>query len=152
MDRNDRARLMHRAEAYERRTKRWALPSGALGYTGLSVLRCITFRFWNPGRRAAWPSYDALQRATGFCRQTIASALRRLERAALLLVQRRAGWKAGRLVRESNIYRLPVAAAAPPPDDESLRRERKPKTQESIPMSPLLAAALARLQARMLGR
>jgi len=148
MDRNDRARLMYRAEAYERRTKRRALPSGALGYTGITLLRTLAFRYWNAERRAAWPSYDELQRATGYCRQTIARAIRKLERAGFLLVTRRAGWIGGRIVRESNLYRLPVDA----PPDESLRGERQPKTPDSIPLSPLLAAALASFEARMQAR
>jgi hypothetical protein len=152
MDRNDRARLMYRAEAYERRTKRRGLPAGALGLTGIAVLRCIAFRFWNAGRRAAWPSYDALQRATGFCRQTIANAIKRLEASGIMLVTRRAGWIGGRLRREANVYRLPAAPALPLPDDESLRRERQPKSLSSPDAAPLLAAALASYEARMKAR
>jgi len=148
MDRNDRARIMWRAEAHERRTKRPRCRNGDLGYAGISVLRTIAFRYWCASRRAAWPSYDTLQAATGYCRQTIATAIGRLERAGLLLVLRRAGWRSGRLVRETNLYHLPAAAPAPPPCDESLRRERKTKTQE-IPMSPMLAAALAGIAGRL---
>jgi len=154
MDRNDRARLMYRAEAYERRTKRRALPSGALGYTGITLLRTLAFRYWNAARRAAWPSYDELQRATGYCRQTIARGIRKLERAGFLLVTRRAGWIGGRIVRESNLYRLPEPQPPPiPADHESLRRERdKLKTSLSSverPARDLLDAALASYEARM---
>lgn len=149
MDRNDRARLMWRAEAYERKTKGRALPSGALGYTGISLLRVIAFRYWSAPKRAAWPSYDELQRVTGYCRQTIARALRRLEAAGFLLVQRRAGWRQGRIVRETNLYRLPADAPCPA---ESLPRERQPKTQDFVPYAALtgpLKDALERLAERL---
>jgi len=106
IDRNQRARLIFAAEAYERRTKPRGKRAGDLCQSGLQVLRCIAFRFLSVPRGEAWPSYDALQAATGLCRQTIASAIRRLEAAGFLLVTRRGGWNGRALVRENNLYRL----------------------------------------------
>jgi hypothetical protein len=154
MDRNERARLMWRAEALERKTKRKRCRNGVLGYTGIAILRIIAFRFWNASKRAAWPSYDKLQEVSGLSRQAVADAIDRLETAGVMLVTRRAGWINGRIVRESNLYRLPEPPPPPiPADHESLRRERdKLKTSLSSverPARDLLDAALASYEARM---
>lgn len=144
MDRNDRVRLLWRAEAYERRTKRRGSPIGDLGLTGVALLRVLAFRFLNAKRNRAWPSYDTLQRETGFCRQTIARGIQRLEAAGFLLVTRRAGSRGrGTIVRETNLYALPSAPPAVPDFDSPLVR-REPKPEEFIPwerwQSPLKEA------------
>ena len=146
----DRTTLIWRAEALERRTKAPGRQSGAIGQSGIAVLRAIAFHFYSKARAAAWPSYTALQAATGFCRQTVAAAIKRLEAAGLLLVTRRAGWNGSRIVRETNIYRLPAGVPGGfrrfPVDtaNESLGVGRQPKTQGFIPWerweSPVKAA------------
>lgn len=83
LDRNARARLIHFAETYERNTKAPGQRMGALGLTGLAVLKALIFTFMGRGGLTC-PSYTALQRATGLCRQTIARALDRLERAGII--------------------------------------------------------------------
>lgn len=152
MDRNDRARLMWRAEAYERRTKRRGATIGALGLTGLAIMRVLAFKFLNVQRNRAWPSYDTLQRETGFCRQTIARGIQRLEAAGFILVTRRAGSDGrGRIRRETNLYALP-STPPPVPDFDSPLARREPAPQEFIPWqewrSPL-KDALEALAARM---
>jgi hypothetical protein len=133
MDRNDRSRLLWRAEALERRTKLPSKRNGAIGQTGLALLRVIALRFLNVARNRAWPSYDTLQRETGFCRQTVARGIQRLEAAGLMLVTRRAGSLGrGRIVRETNLYSLPIAPP-PLPDIESPLSRREPKPQDFIP-------------------
>lgn len=143
IDRNERVRIIYRAEAYERKSKMKGRPGGALGLTGIALLRIIIFRYFNVAKGAAWPSYDELQRVSGFARQTIADAIKRLERAGFLLVTRRAGWNGQRIVRETNLYRLPLTAPALP---ESLAVERQPKIQE---LSDGLRAAFDALAQRM---
>jgi hypothetical protein len=132
IDRNARARLVFQAEAYERRTKAKGSRGGSLMPSGIQVLRAIAFVFLNLPRGAAWPSYDALQRATGLCRQTIADAIRRLEAAGFLLVTRRCQWEGRKLVKLTNWYELPVKAP-PLPDHESLLNGRQPQSQKLIP-------------------
>jgi len=83
LDRNARARIIHFAETYERNTKAPGQRMGALGLTGLAVLKALLFQFMGRGGLTC-PSYTALQRATGLCRQTIARALDRLERAGII--------------------------------------------------------------------
>lgn len=151
MDRNDRSRLVFRAEAHERATKPKGRASGALGLTGLAVLRCIAFRFLNVAKGCAWPSYDALQKATGFARQTIADAIRRIEAAGFMRVQRRARFIKGQLVKLTNLYTLMID---PPPLPlwESLAARRQPEDSRFIPYSELsddspLKKALAKLGA-----
>lgn len=89
MDRNARARLLYLAELLERRTKAPGRRNGTLGYAGLAVLKALLLRFANGKTGLCCPSYTALQCATGLCRQAIADALSRLERAGLLRIVRR---------------------------------------------------------------
>ncbi|KAB2911763.1 MAG: hypothetical protein F9K29_21685 [Hyphomicrobiaceae bacterium] len=89
LDRNQRAKLIAMAEGIERRTKVRGSRSGILGLTGLAVLRALVLAFQNRANGICNPSYDALQRLTGFCRQTICAALRRLEAVGIVRAIRR---------------------------------------------------------------
>lgn len=89
LDRNAKARLLHACEVLERSTKAPGRRNGALGLHTLAVLRCLLLRFHNAGNGRCCPSYDAIQRETGFCRQTIARAISRLEAVGVLVVTRR---------------------------------------------------------------
>lgn len=88
MDRNQRVRLMHAVETYERQTKRYRCPNGALGRPAVAILRTLLFRYANVRTGLCCPSYDALQRVTGLCRQSIANGLKALEAARVLVVKR----------------------------------------------------------------
>ena len=66
LDRNERVRVIVAAEALERRTKAPGARNGALGFHNRASGLCC-------------PSYGALQAATGFCRQSIANALKRAD-------------------------------------------------------------------------
>lgn len=88
LDRNQRARVLLLAESLERSTKGAGRASGCLGLTGLAVLRTLLLRFLGPSGVCV-PSYDRLQRETGFCRQTIARALAALEAAGIVIRIRR---------------------------------------------------------------
>ena len=94
IDRNARARIMVLAEAIERRTKAPGRRNGALGLATLVVLRALLNRFANASTGQCCPSYAAIQCCTGFCRQTIADSLYRLEQTGLVTIVRR-------LVREA---------------------------------------------------
>jgi hypothetical protein len=52
LDRNDRAKILFCAEAWERRTKEPGRRNGALGYVGLSILRALLFRFLVPNMQS----------------------------------------------------------------------------------------------------
>src|SRR3954453_12495713 len=78
ISRDQRVRLLRRAEAIERATKARGKQSGALGQSGLRVLRCLLFDFANTATGRCDPGYRAICRATGFCRETVAGALARL--------------------------------------------------------------------------
>lgn len=111
LDRNALARILTLAEALERRTKAKGRRNGRLGYVGLAVLRALLLRFQNRASGVCNPSYDALQTATGLCRESVARGLDRLEAAGILQRTRR-------IIREivdgsilvtrqaSNLYRL----------------------------------------------
>ncbi len=89
IDRNQRARILAVAEALERRTKAPGRRNGALGLATIVILRALLIRFANSQTGLCSPSYTALQAATGFCRQTIADGLYRLEQSGLVTVVRR---------------------------------------------------------------
>ena len=106
---NQRAKILHACEVMERRTKGKGLRNGVLGLPALTVLRCLLLRFHNRKTGLCYPSYSAIQEATGLCRQSIARALDRLERAGVLRITRRlirvAGELGGVLCQQtSNLY------------------------------------------------
>jgi DNA-binding MarR family transcriptional regulator len=85
IDKNLRVRLIYQAERLERATKEFGRPSGVIGQSGLVVLRCLLFCF----QHTREPSYKAIRKATGLAFSTISGALRRLEAAGLLFIERR---------------------------------------------------------------
>jgi DNA-binding transcriptional ArsR family regulator len=111
IDRNARARLLFHAEALDRRTHLPGQHGGVLKRTGLAVLKALLFSFANAVTARCDPGYDALARAAGVARSTVAVALQRLEAAGLLTRIRR---QAGR-VRYTNAYRFPAAETLPKP-------------------------------------
>jgi len=81
---------------------------GGIGLTAMTVLECLIFKFhnWKSGRLD--PSYDALQKATGLCRQAVADALAKLKALGVINWLRRcvAEFVDGRftLSQDSNAY------------------------------------------------
>ena len=80
---------MERAEALERSTKAKGQRDGVLGQSALMVLRALLCHFLDTKSGRCDPSYKQIQKQTGFCVQTIAVALKRLERAGILDITRR---------------------------------------------------------------
>src|SRR3954469_25437934 len=112
ISRDQRLRIILRAEAIERFTKRRGKQAGALGQSGLRVLRCLLFDYANTATGRCDPGYRAICRTTGFCRETVARALTRLEAAGLVEIVRRMVRAGRRAVQATNAY-LFAAAAAP---------------------------------------
>ncbi len=108
IDRNERARLLFRAEALDRRTHQPGQHGGCLKHSGLRVLRALLFHFANAVTGRCDPGYDALARAAGVARSTVAVALGRLEAAGLIVRTRR---QAG-AVRFTNAYAFKVSGTA----------------------------------------
>lgn len=109
LDGNQRAKILHACELMERRTKGKGLRNGVLGLPALIVLRCLLMRFHNRKTGLCYPSYSAIQEATGLCRQSIARALANLESARVLRITRRlvrvASEAGGIICRQwSNLY------------------------------------------------
>jgi hypothetical protein len=98
----DRALVMDRAEALERSTKAKGRRDGVLGQSALRVLRAFLFHFLDQDSGKLDPSYKKIRKETGFCVQTIAVALKRLERAGILEIRRRLARKAYRIWSELN--------------------------------------------------
>lgn len=89
LDRNQRAKLWSVAQSMERLTKQKGDRNGCLGAVGLNVLNALLFRFLNSQSGRCDPSYDTLQKLTGYCRQSISNAIDRLEASGLVTVTRR---------------------------------------------------------------
>jgi hypothetical protein len=103
MDRNAKAKLLHACEVMERATKRKGRRNGLIGVCGLIVLRTLLLRYHGPSGLCC-PSYSALQRSTGLCRQSIAQALRRLRAVGVLRVTARLVRMQGMCRQASNLY------------------------------------------------
>ena len=88
VDRNLAAKIMRAAEIFERQSKLKGRARGALGYTGLVILRVLLYRYSRPGRITS-PCYATLERVTGLSRGAVCEALKRLQASKLLVVVRR---------------------------------------------------------------
>ena len=88
VDRNLAAKIMRAAEIFERQSKLKGRARGALGYTGLVILRVLVYRYSRPGRITS-PCYATLERVTGLSRGAVCEALKRLQASKLLVVVRR---------------------------------------------------------------
>jgi len=127
LDGNQRAKILHKCEVMERKTKGKGQRNGILGVPAIMVLRCLLMRFHNRKTGLCFPSYDAIREMTGLCRQSIAVALQRLESAGVLKITRRmirvAGALGGAICQQcSNLYafaepakQLDLGATTAPP-------------------------------------
>ena len=143
--RDRRVRIVLRAEAIERGTKQKGKQAGALGQSGLRVLRCLLFDFANTATGRCDPGCRASCRATGFCRQTVALALARLEAAGLVEVVRRMARAGRRAVQATNAYLFPDDGGREAPAQAVLPLRPKPpenKNQERATSVPPLPAAI----------
>jgi hypothetical protein len=148
-----RAQIMERAEALERSTKGKGQRDGVLGQSALMVLRALLCHFLDTKSGRCDPSYKQIQKQTGFCVQTIAVALKRLERAGILDITRRIARKGmqvwneltsrfvwrERIEQQTNAYRvnfptpersqfgdLGAPLFKPKPSDSTSQRESTP--------------------------
>jgi hypothetical protein len=108
LNRDERGRLVRQAEQIELRSKGKGQRNGILGQTGLAVLRVLVFKFSNRLSGLCIPSYTSIMEATGFCRQTVAKAIRALEACGLVKAVRRLVRRmidgVVRAVQGSNVY------------------------------------------------
>lgn len=77
-------RIYHKAVEWNRRSKVPGCHGGVIGSHVLLVLHSLIFDFLNHRTGRLDPSYNALQRATRLCRQTIATALARLKQLGII--------------------------------------------------------------------
>ncbi len=146
IDRNERARLLFRAEALDRRTRQPGQHGGCLKRTGLAVLRALVFTFANVVTGRCDPGYDALARAAGVARSTVAVALGRLEAAGLIVRTRR---QVG-VVRLTNAYAF-KASETPWPESRpqtTTRPLEQPKSAKTGPIGGRVRALLGALDRR----
>lgn len=112
LTRDERGRLIRQAEQIELRSKARGRRNGILGQTGLAVLRVLVFKFANAKSGLCIPSYTSIMAATGFCRQTVAKAIRALEACGLVKAVRRLVRRmidgVARAVQGSNVYTFQV--------------------------------------------
>ena len=143
IDRNARARLMVHAEGLDRRTRLPGQHGGCLKRTGLAVLRALLFHFANVITGRCDPAYDALAKAAGVARSTVAVALRRLEAAGLLeRVRRQVG-----LRRFTNAYVFRKSENQPQTTNKLKTPESKRRANPFVPDSLTPAEARAALRA-----
>jgi hypothetical protein len=117
LDRNAKARLLHRARALMRATEQ-GRHYGAVTAKCYAVYAALLMGFHNNGSGRCFPSYDAIAEAAGCCRRTVAMAIYALEAAGLLSVANRlvrVKWRdelalvwRTRVMRTSNCYAFPI--------------------------------------------
>jgi hypothetical protein len=153
LDRNEKARLLHRARALMRATEK-GKHYGVVTAKVYAVFAALLMQFHNCGNGRCFPSYERIEEAAGCCRQTVASSLAALEESGLLRVSNRllrVRWKdeealavRTRVLRTSNCYAFPSTRAGSPPAESS---KSKLPTGTGIQVSnPDLFAALGRLK------
>lgn len=106
LDRNAKARIMHRAKALMRRTlpgRAW----GVLSAKALTVLETLLFSFHGKGG-LTFPSYESIAERAACARSTVAESIKTLESCGILtwcnrLVRIREAGQT-RLLRSSNTY------------------------------------------------
>lgn len=89
LDRNQKVRILVAVEGLERRTKAPGCRNGIISVIGVIVLRALLYRFHNASSGLCCPSYRAIQDHTGLCKQSIATAIAKLETAGVLSIVRR---------------------------------------------------------------
>jgi hypothetical protein len=103
-------RTYHKAVEWNRRSKTPGCHGGVIGSHVLLVLHSLVFDFLNHRTGRLDPSYNALQRSTRLCRQTIAGALARLKQLGIISWVRRCyeDWDEGRFVlrQDTNAYAI----------------------------------------------
>lgn len=77
-------RIYHKAVEWNRRGKLAGRQGGLLGSHVLLVLHTLIFDFLNTKTGRLDPSYNALQKATRLCRQTVATSLARLKECGII--------------------------------------------------------------------
>jgi hypothetical protein len=77
-------RIYHKAVEWNRREKLAGCHGGLIGSHVLLVLHSLIFDFLNHTTGRLDPSYDAIQKATRLCRQTVATALARLKQLGII--------------------------------------------------------------------
>jgi hypothetical protein len=156
LDRNAKARLLHRARCLMRATEK-GRHYGPITAKCYAVLCALLIGFHNNKSGRCFPSYARIEEAAGCCRATVAAALRALEEAGLLSVCNRLvrvrwkdeaalAWRV-RVMRTSNCYAFPSKG--------SLVRSSESKLQGGTGtqvFNPDLFAALGRLKEALQGR
>jgi hypothetical protein len=85
LDRNAKARLLHRARALMRPTEK-GKHYGQITAKAYAVLGALIMGFHNCGSGRCFPSYQRLEEAADCCRATVTAALQALEDSGLLTV------------------------------------------------------------------
>jgi hypothetical protein len=160
LDRNAKARLLHRARALMRATEE-GRHYGAVTAKCYAVYAALLMSFHNNASGRCFPSYDAIAEAAGCCRRTVAMALAALEATGLLRVANRlvrVKWRdelalvwRTRVMRTSNCYtfageEVSRVATLPP------SKGKFHSGTENQVLNSDLFAALDRLQGALRGR
>jgi hypothetical protein len=89
IDRELIARLLFLIETLDRNTRTPGLHGGDLKAKGRDVLRALLIVFYNRRNGECFPSYEAIAKAAGCARSTVALALKRLVSVGLVEIVRR---------------------------------------------------------------
>jgi hypothetical protein len=89
LDRNQKARIVAYAKAWDRQHRQPGQRGGALGRAALDVLSALLWAFHNARSGCCFPSYERIAEKAGCARSTVAGAIKALEWAGVLTWQNR---------------------------------------------------------------
>ena len=144
LDRNAKARIMHRGECLSRRTAK-GKAYGVVTAKALAVLKALLWGFHNAKSGFCFPSYERIAEAAHCAVSTVGEAIKALEAAGLMTwvnrlkrVRERCadllgadGWR-WRVMRTSNAYEFRDPGAADRPDPSKSENRAGTETQDLI--------------------
>jgi hypothetical protein len=161
LDRNAKARLLHRARCLMRATEK-GRHYGQVTAKAYAIFAALLMSFHNGQSGRCFPSYKRIAEAAGCCERTVADAIAALEATGLLGVANRlirVRWRdelalAGRVrvMRTSNCYTFPSGEARNLPVAAQPSKGNLSRGTETQFSNPDLFVALDRLQEALRGR
>jgi hypothetical protein len=104
MDRNEKCRITAYARTWNAARKRKGQHSGPITRTFMLVLQALVFGFANTKTGSCFPSYEAIAKRAGCCRDTAIEAVKVLEDAGIVRVWTRIKRVRDRVLMTSNAY------------------------------------------------
>ena len=137
MDRNEKCRITAYARTWNATHKEKGQHTGPITRTFMLVLQALVFGFANTKTGSCFPSYEAIAKRAGCCKDTAIEAVKVLENAHILTVCSRLKRVGDRVLMTSNAYTFrPIGMGS---ENPAQNRESK-ESVILIPNPPLFVS------------